>query len=73
MKENLKSLQHVRDRLRVLKKSIHTERQYVTWIRRYVAFCNREIPDKTQWRHPKEYGRQEVEAFLTHLAASTQN
>ncbi len=74
-----KLLDQVRDRLRLQHKSYHTERQYLIWIAKYVAFCNRHEPDKSQWRHPKHCGRQEVEAFLTYLAvekrvaASTQN
>ena len=74
-----KLLDSVRDRLRVLHKSYNTERQYLSWISSYVAFCNRHETDKAQWRHPKDCGRNEVEAFLTHLAvdrhvaASTQN
>jgi integron integrase len=51
--------------------SIRTEEAYVQWIRRFIVFHGK--------RHPQELGRQEVEAFLTHLAvegkvaASTQN
>ncbi|MEW8053228.1 MAG: phage integrase N-terminal SAM-like domain-containing protein, partial [Candidatus Thiodiazotropha sp.] len=50
---------------------MRTEKSYIHWIRRFVRFHNR--------RHPKELGKQEIEAFLTHLAvdrkvsASTQN
>ncbi len=74
-----KLLDQVRDRLRLQHKSYHTERQYLIWIAQYVAFCNRHEPEKSQWRHPKDCGRQEVEAFLTylavekHVASSTQN
>jgi integron integrase len=51
--------------------SIRTEEAYVQWIRRFIVFHGK--------RHPKELGRKEVEAFLTHLAvdgkvaAATQN
>jgi integron integrase len=51
--------------------SIRTEQAYVDWVRRFVVFC--------ELRHPRDVGRLEVEAFLTHLAvaggvsASTQN
>ncbi|MCP4403623.1 MAG: integron integrase [bacterium] len=44
-----------------------------------MTFYNRHEPDTSTWRHPKECGRHEIEAFLTHLAvdrhvaASTQN
>lgn len=74
-----KLLDMVRDRLRLLHKSYHTEQQYLAWMKAYIAYANRHEPDKSKWRHPKDCGRQEVEAFLTHLAvekhvaASTQN
>jgi hypothetical protein len=48
-------------------------------IRSYIEFCNRHEPDTSTWRHPKDFGRPDVEAFLTSLAvekrvaASTQN
>ncbi|MBT3016979.1 MAG: integron integrase [Candidatus Thiodiazotropha sp. (ex Clathrolucina costata)] len=64
-------LEVVRQRLRLRHYSIRTEKSYIHWIRRFVRFHNR--------RHPKELGKQEIEAFLTHLAvdrkvsASTQN
>jgi integron integrase len=51
--------------------SIRTEEAYVDWIRRYILFH--------QKRHPAEMGKEELEAFLTHLAvhrhvaASTQS
>lgn len=51
--------------------SIRTEQAYVHWIRRFIRFHN--------MKHPREMGREEVTAFVTHLAvhgrvaASTQN
>jgi len=51
--------------------SVRTEEAYVHWIRRFIVHHGR--------RHPRELGREEVEAFLTALAvqggvsASTQN
>lgn len=66
-----KLLHQVRDRLRVGHYSLRTERTYVAWIRQYILFHGK--------RHPREMGKAEVEAFLTHLAvnqnvsASTQN
>lgn len=66
-----KLLDQVQDRLRLKHYSIRTETQYLQWIRRFILFHGK--------RHPKDMGRQEVEAFLTHLAvegkvaASTQN
>ena len=61
----------MRDVLRLKHYSIRTEDSYVDWIRRFILFHKK--------RHPKDMGRVEVEAFLTHLAvegnvaASTQN
>jgi integron integrase len=51
--------------------SIRTEKTYISWIRRFIAFHN--------MRHPRDMGKEEIEAFLTHLAverkvsSSTQN
>ena len=51
--------------------ALSTEKAYVNWIRRFILFH--------QKRHPGEMGKEEVEAFLTHLAveghvaSSTQN
>ncbi len=79
MNSKPKLLEQARNRLRMLHKSYHTERQYLAWITAYIAFCNRHEPNKATWRHPKDCGRHDVEAFLTHLAvrkhvaASTQN
>jgi len=64
-------LEAVRQRIRLKHYSHRTEKSYVHWIRRFVRFHNR--------RHPRELGKVEIEAFLTHLAvdrkvsASTQN
>jgi site-specific recombinase XerD len=61
----------VRDAIRFKHYAYRTEETYVQWIRRYIIFHNK--------RHPKEIGKAEIEAFLTHLAvegqvsASTQN
>jgi integron integrase len=71
MEQGKKLLDQVRDVIRVKHYSIRTEESYVDWIRRYILFHDK--------RHPKDMGRVEVEAFLTHLAvegnvaASTQN
>lgn len=40
--------------------SPNTEKAYVAWVRRLVTFTGR--------RHPADLGREEVSAFLTHLA-----
>jgi len=66
-----KLLDQVRETIRLKHYSIRTEEAYVNWIKRYILFHNK--------RHPREMGRPEIEAFLTHLAvsenvaASTQN
>lgn len=71
MTDKPKLLDQVRHHIRVLHYSIRTETAYVDWIKRFILFHNK--------RHPKDMGRKEIEAFLTHLAvdrkvaASTQN
>lgn len=66
-----KLLDQVRERLRARHYSIHTEKSYVSWIRRFILFHGKQ--------HPRILGVKECEAFLTHLAvnrhvaASTQN
>src|SRR5712692_8266128 len=66
-----KLLNQVRERIRVKHYSYRTEQSYVQWIKQYIFFHNK--------KHPKDMGKQEVSAFLTHLAvdrrvsASTQN
>lgn len=55
-----KLLDQVRERLRVKRYSIRTEKQYVQWVRRFILFHDK--------RHPRGLGAAEVEAFLTHLA-----
>ncbi len=66
-----KLLDQVRHRCRVRHLALKTEQAYVGWIRRFILFHHK--------RHPLEMGKQEVGAFLTHLAvegqvaASTQN
>ncbi len=64
-------MDQVRDAVRTLHYSLRTERVYLQWIRRYILFHGK--------RHPREMGKEEVSAFLTHLAvqknvaAATQN
>lgn len=64
-------LDQVRHAARVRHMALSTEKAYVNWIRRFILFH--------QKRHPREMGKEEVEAFLTHLAveghvaSSTQN
>lgn len=64
-------LDQLRSKVRVRGYSRSTERSYSHWVKRYILFHGK--------RHPVEMGIQEVEMFLTHLAAhanasaSTQN
>ena len=66
-----KLLDRVRHALRVRHLARSTEKTYVYWTRRFILHHHK--------RHPLDMGKQEVEAFLTHLAvdrhvsASTQN
>jgi site-specific recombinase XerD len=61
----------IRSLLRFKHYSIRTEETYVGWYRQYVKFHD--------LKHPQELGKEEIEAFLTHLAverrvaAATQN
>jgi integron integrase len=64
-------LDQVREKIRLKHYSIRTEQAYVSWIKRFILFHDK--------RHPIEMGKQEIEAFLSHLAknlnvaSSTQN
>lgn len=64
-------LDQTREALRARHYSVHTERAYLLWVRRFIYFHH--------LRHPVEMGEPEINAFLTHLAvrenvsASTQN
>jgi integron integrase len=66
-------LDHVREVLRLHHYSIHTERAYCAWIRRYVKYHN------ITGREGLRDSERKIEAFLTHLAVegnvspSTQN
>jgi hypothetical protein len=60
MAQDKKLLDIVRDKIRIRHYSIKTERSYIGWIKRYIFYHG--------LRHPKEMGKQEIEAFLTHLA-----
>lgn len=53
-------LEVVRARIRLKHYSIRTERAYLGWIRRYIIFHGK--------RHPRDMGKQELEAFLSALA-----
>jgi len=64
-------LDQLRESLRVRHYSLRTEAAYVDWVRRFILFHGK--------RHPREMGKAEIQAFLSHLAvdravsASTQN
>lgn len=66
-----KLLDQVRDAIRTRHYSLHTEKAYVQWIKRFIFFHHK--------RHPRELGEAEVGQFLSFLAtesrvsASTQN
>lgn len=66
-----KLLEQVRNQLRLHQYSYDTERTYIHWIKRFIIFHG--------MQHPRKMGKNEVEAFLTHLAVnrgvspSTQN
>ena len=55
-----KLLDQVRERLRVKHYSLRTEDAYLGWIKRYILFHGK--------RHPSGMGKEEVDAFPTHLA-----
>ena len=60
MKKKLLDL--TRDKIRFKHYSIKTEKNYITWIKRFIFFHNK--------RHPIEMGKDEIEAFLTYLAVT---
>lgn len=53
-------LDQLRERIRYLHYSIRTEEAYVYWVRFFIRWHG--------LRHPRELGRPEVEAFLTHIS-----
>jgi hypothetical protein len=71
--ETPKILDQVRNVLRLHHYSIHTERSYIDWIKRYIHF------HQMRCREALAGGERKIEAFLTDLAvrgkvaASTQN
>lgn len=60
--ENKKILHEVRDVIRLKHYSIHTERSYCEWIKRYILF------HKMTSRGDLANGEKKIEQFLTHLA-----
>ena len=57
-----KILDEVRDVMRLHHYSIHTERTYCEWIKKYVTFHDMNLDDDLKDSEKK------IEAFLTHLA-----
>jgi len=57
-----KLLDILRDKIRVMHYSISTERTYVYWCKSYILFHNK--------KHPKDMEKEQIEAFLTHLAVN---
>jgi len=62
MKKKLLDL--TREKIRLKHYSIHTEKIYTEWIKRYILFHNK--------KHPIDMGKSEIEQFLSYLA-STKN
>ena len=64
-------LENVRHLLRMKHYSIHTEKSYLLWIKRFILF--------NQKRHPKDMGEEEISNYMSYLAvnrrvtSSTQN
>ena len=64
-------MDQVREVLRFHHYTYKTEKSYLSWILQFIRFHNK--------KHPKDMGKAEVEAFLSHLAinrnvsASTRN
>ena len=59
-----KLLDEVRDVLRMKHYSIRTEKAYVSWIKRYIFFHNKQ--------HPLEMGEPQIRAFISDLASKQQ-
>jgi integron integrase len=74
-----KLLHQVKNTIRRKGYSIRTEEAYVSWIKRFILYHNPGLSRGEVKCHPKDMGTQEIETFLTHLAAdlnvapSTQN
>ena len=63
-KRKPKILDEVRDVMRLHHYSIHTERTYCEWIKKYVHFHGMNLRDDLKG------GEKKIEAFLTHLAVN---
>ena len=55
-------LDSIRSEIRLRGYSLKTEKSYLTWIRQYIFFTNKQ--------HPKDLGPDKVKAFITHLAVN---
>ncbi|MCA9248960.1 MAG: integron integrase [Planctomycetales bacterium] len=70
-----KLLARFRDKMRTMHYALSTEKSYRNWILEFLRFHRK----GDTWRHPGEMGKEEIEAFLVHLAtkrrvtAKTQN
>lgn len=62
--QSTRLLEQLRERLRYMHYSIRTEDVYLYWVKAFIRFH--------ELRHPREMGRDEVVAFLTHLATQRQ-
>jgi hypothetical protein len=58
---DLKLMDQVREVLRYHHYAYRTEQTYCDWIVRYIRFFGAK-------QHPKDMGKKEIEAFLSHLA-----
>jgi integron integrase len=65
IKINKKLLDEVKDVMRLKHYSIHTERSYCDWIKRFVMY------HKMSSRQDLKGGEQKIESFLTYLAVET--
>ena len=61
-----KIFEQIRSIMRLHHYSIHTERSYIDWVRRYIAFHQMKSREDLAGGEPK------IEAFLTHLAVDEQ-
>jgi hypothetical protein len=62
----IKIIEQIRQVMRLHHYSIHTERTYLDWIKRYIAFY------RMKSREDLAGGEKKFEAFLTHLAVDEQ-
>lgn len=64
-------IEKIREEIRLHQLNIKTENAYISWIKRFILFHDK--------KHPKDLGRNEIRAFISHLtrekrvSATTQN